>query len=97
MLRLEKNLTQAELAERCGLSTEQISKFESGKSWTGELSLTLILRSLEITQDAIFDFNEVNQFLKEGGLRKRIWSKPPKGIVVRNGKVLVPRPKNQKK
>jgi transcriptional regulator with XRE-family HTH domain len=53
MLRLQKKLTQEELAERSGLSSVQISRIERG---VREVRLSTILRllaALEVTPDVL--------------------------------------------
>ena len=97
MLRLRKGLSQWELAERCGLSEDQIGKIERGKSWTGEMSLALLADSLGVTQRSLFDYSENDSFVKGGGLRQRSARKPAHLIVTRKKKVLIRAPRNKKR
>ena len=89
MLRLRKGLSQWELAEKCGLSEDQIGKIERGKSWTGELSLALLAHSLGLPQAALFDYSENDAFIKSGGLRQRSPRKSANLVVTRKKQVQV--------
>jgi transcriptional regulator with XRE-family HTH domain len=97
MLRLRKGLSQWELAERCGLSEDQIGKIERGKSWTGELSLALLAQSLGVPQQSLFDYSENDAFVKSGGLRQRSPRKPAHLIVTRNKQLLIQVPRKKKR
>ena len=58
--RLNKNMTQQELAEKTGLHVQTIKNFESGKS-TKLLTLIQILRVFD-------DLDALNQFLPDPGI-----------------------------
>ena len=58
-LRLEANISQKVLAERCGLSDFSISQFENGKN-ISLLSLLMILRSLNAL-NMLYQFFEEEQ------------------------------------
>lgn len=89
MLRLERGLTQFELAELVELSEGQISNIERGKSWTGELSFALLAKALRVTQQSLFDYSQNDAFIQSGGLNRRAARKPPKLIVTRKRQVVV--------
>jgi transcriptional regulator with XRE-family HTH domain len=89
MLRLRKGLSQWELAERCGLSDDQIGKIERGKSWTGELSLALLAHWLGVPQGSLFDYSENDSFIKSGGLHQRSGRKSAHLGVTRKKQVLI--------
>jgi transcriptional regulator with XRE-family HTH domain len=60
-----------ELAELVGLSEDQISKIERGKSWVGEQTLALLSKALGAAQSSLFDYRGNEQFIKDGGLQSR--------------------------
>jgi transcriptional regulator with XRE-family HTH domain len=82
-LRLDMDMSQLDLAERVELSEEQISNIERGKSWTGEISFSLLANALGVSQKSLFDFSENVAFVNGGGLRRRASRKKPKLIVTR--------------
>lgn len=88
-LRLDRGLSQFELAELSGLSEGQISNIERGKSWTGELSFALLADALGVSQQSLVDYSENDAFVESGGLKRRSTRKPAKLIVTRKRKVLV--------
>jgi transcriptional regulator with XRE-family HTH domain len=88
-LRLDRNLSQWKLAELVGISEEQISNIERGKSWTGELSFGLLARALNVTQNSLTDYSENEAFIRDGGLSRRAPREPAMLIVKRKRKVLV--------
>jgi len=96
MLRLERGLSQFELAELVGLSEGQISNIERGKSWTGELSFALLAKALRVAQQSLFDYSQNDAFIKSGGLNRRAARKPAKLIVIRKRKVVVRIPKGKR-
>jgi transcriptional regulator with XRE-family HTH domain len=73
------------LAELTGLSEDQISKVERGKSWVGELTLGLLAKALDVPQSSLFDYSENEAFLRNGGLRARAPRKQAT-LIVRKGK-----------
>jgi transcriptional regulator with XRE-family HTH domain len=89
MLRLERGLSQFELAELVELSEAQISNIERGKSWTGELSFALLAETLRVAQQSLFDYSQNDAFTQSGGLNRRVARKPTKLIVTRKRKVFV--------
>ena len=80
-LRLDKNLSQLELAELTELSESQISSIERGRSWVGELTIALLARALAVPQQALFDFTQNDAFLREGGQSRRALGKKAVHIV----------------
>jgi transcriptional regulator with XRE-family HTH domain len=95
-LRLDRGLSQRKLAELVGISEEQISNIERGKSWTGELSFGLLAKALGITQHALTDYRENGAFLKAGGLSRRAPREPAMLVVRRKRKVLVQIPRKRR-
>jgi|GEM_PF-3646633 len=89
MLRLERGLSQFQLAELVGLSEGQISNIERGKSWTGELSFALLAKTLRVEQQSLFDYSQNDAFTQGGGLNRRATRKTAKLIVTRKRKVVV--------
>ena len=89
MLRLERGLSQFDLAELVGLSEGQISNIERGRSWTGELSFGLLSKALKVPQQSIFDYSQNEDFIKSGGPTRRSPRKRAKLIVTRRKKILV--------
>jgi transcriptional regulator with XRE-family HTH domain len=80
-LRLDKGLSQLQLAELVDLSEDQISKIERGKSWVGEQTLSLLAVALSASQKSLFDYSENEEFLRQGGLKTRAPRKPAVLIV----------------
>ena len=96
MLRLDKGLSQFDLAELSGLSEGQISNIERGRSWIGELSFTLLARALGVSQQSLFDYSGNEAFVKNGGLARRAPRRPAKLIVNRRREVSVQLPKKNR-
>jgi transcriptional regulator with XRE-family HTH domain len=88
-LRLDKGLSQLELAELIDLSEDQISNIERGRSWVGEQTLSLLSATLSVPQQSLFDYSENEEFLKRGGLKVRAPRKSAALIVRRKRNVLV--------
>jgi transcriptional regulator with XRE-family HTH domain len=88
-LRLDRGLSQRKLAELVGISEEQISNIERGKSWIGELSFGLLAKALGVTQSALTDYSENQAFIRAGGLSRRAPREPATLIVRRKREVLV--------
>lgn len=75
--RKKQSLTQSELAERIGVSTQAVSKWETGVGMPDVSQIVLLARELRVTTDRLFDFkdryNELNRewqsacFAYEGG------------------------------
>lgn len=55
-VRLEKNVSQADLAFSCGMEISQISRLERGLLNTGISNIYLIAKYLEIEPKDLFDF-----------------------------------------
>ena len=87
-LRLDRGLSQLALAELVDLTEDQISKVERGKSWVGEMTLSLLAKALDVPQSSLFDYSENEQFLKSGGHRARAPRKSA-ALVVRRGKHVI--------
>lgn len=87
-LRFDKNMSQQDLADRCELSVDQITNIERGKNFTGEISLGLIADAFGITVQALFDYSENDEFVKNGGLKWRA-SRREDIPGIRGGKVLI--------
>lgn len=50
-----RGLSQAELAERCGLQPSAISHYETGRREPSAANLARLCRALEVSADAILD------------------------------------------
>ena len=87
-LRLDRGLSQLALAEKTGLSEDQISKVERGKSWVGELTLDLLAKALDVPHSSLFDYSENEEFLNNGGLKVRAPRKAAT-LIVRNRKLIL--------
>ena len=90
-LRLDRGLSQFQLAELVGLSEDQIGNIERGKSWVREQTLALLSTALLVPQQSLFDYSENDLFLKRSGLRTRAPRKAPSLLVRRNRRVLIRR------
>lgn len=62
---------QQELADLCELSLDQISNIERGKSFAGEITLTLLAKAFGIPHSALFDYSENQEFIRSGGMKWR--------------------------
>lgn len=82
-LRLDRGLSQSELAEMVELSEDQVSNIERGKSWVGEQTLALLSIALSVPQRSFFDYSENETFVMRGGLTARAPRKKPRFIVRR--------------
>jgi len=94
MLRLDKGLSQLQLAELVDLSEDQISKIERGKSWVGEQTLSLLATAFSVPQQSLFDYAENEKFLKRGGLKVRAPRKSA-SLIVRGRNVLLQKPRKK--
>jgi transcriptional regulator with XRE-family HTH domain len=56
LLRQQRGFTQAKLADRCGMSRPQVSRYESGKELMKLETLEKILRTLTVEPDDFFRF-----------------------------------------
>lgn len=88
-LRLDKGLSQLQLAELADLSEDQISNIERGKNWVGEQTFSLLADALSVPQTALFDYSENEEFLKQGGLKVRAPRKSAPLIVRRKQQALI--------
>jgi transcriptional regulator with XRE-family HTH domain len=94
-LRLGKGGSQQDLADLVGLSEDQISNIERGKSWIGEQTLALLADALNVTQSSLFDYSGNEDFLKSGGFKARSARKRATLIVRNRRKVDVTIPKKR--
>ena len=85
-LRFERDMGQQELADLCELSVDQISNIERGKSWTGEVSLALLADAFRVPKQALLDYSENDEFMRNGGDTWRA-SKKKRVLTVRHQKV----------
>jgi transcriptional regulator with XRE-family HTH domain len=78
---------QQELADLCELSLDQVSNIERGKSFAGEMTLTLLAKAFRISHSALFDYSQNQDFINSGGMK---WRAARKAIIppVRNRKSL---------
>lgn len=53
-IRINKDLSQQQLAQKAGLSKALITHIETGKRYPSEKALTKIIEALEISEDDIF-------------------------------------------
>lgn len=95
-LRHDKGLNQLELAELVGLSEDQISNIERGRSWVGEQTLTLLTKAFKVPQSSLFDYSENEAFIKNGGLKWRAPRRPANLIVRHKKQVIVRIPENKR-
>jgi transcriptional regulator with XRE-family HTH domain len=95
-LRLDRGLTQLQLADLIGLSEDQVGNIERGKSWVGEQTLALIAQGLNVPQSSLFDYTQNDDFLKNGGFKARAPRKPAPLIVRHKGTTLIGVPKNER-
>jgi hypothetical protein len=49
------------------MSVEKISNIERGKSWTGEVSLALLADAFQVSKQALLDYSENDEFMRNGG------------------------------
>ena len=61
--RLERNLTQEQLAEKIGISPKSLSQIELGNNFVSAENLELICNALSISPKVLFDFDnmEINE------------------------------------
>jgi transcriptional regulator with XRE-family HTH domain len=76
-----------ELSDLIGLSEDQISNIERGRSWVGEMTLALLANALKVPQASLFDYSGNEEFLKGGGLKLRAPRKAPTLLVRRKRSV----------
>ena len=60
-LRRLRDITQADLAERTGLSIEYISKVERGLTSPSFASIASLADALQVPVDSLFDFSELGK------------------------------------
>lgn len=85
-LRLDRDMTQQDLADLCELSVDQIQKIENGKSWTTDLSFALLADALKVSKDSLLDYSGNAEFIKKGGNTSRA-SRKRGPLTVRGRKV----------
>ncbi len=95
-IRLDNGLSQLDLAELVGLSEDQISNIERGKSWVGEQTLALLANVFGVPQSSLFDYGGNDEFLKGGGLMARAPRKSAVLIVRNKRKVRVRIPEKRR-
>ncbi len=61
-IRIEKKITQSELAEKCISEISKISKTELGKYDFRISSLLIIANGLDVTVDELISFSGINDF-----------------------------------
>lgn len=88
-LRLDRDMTQQDLADLCELSVDQIQKIENGKSWTTDMSFALLADGLKVSKDSLLDYSGNAEFIKNGGNTRRA-SRKRGPLTVRRRKVDVP-------
>ena len=64
-------MSQQDLADRCELSVDQIANIECGKSFAGEVTITMLASAFGVPHLALFDYSENDAFVKSGGLKWR--------------------------
>ena len=57
--RLERNLTQEQLAEKIGISPKSLSQIELGNNFVSAENLELICNALSISPKVLFDFDNI--------------------------------------
>lgn len=57
--RLERQLTQEQLAEKIGISPKSLSQIELGNNFVSAENLELICKALLITPKVLFDFDDI--------------------------------------
>jgi len=57
-LRTQKNLSQYELAELCGISPTFLNHIENGKKWVSERTMTALCSSLRVKPSLLFICDE---------------------------------------
>ena len=95
-LRLGNGLNQQDLADRIGLSEDQISNIERGRSWVGEQTFALLAKALGVEQLSLLDYTGNDAFIKNGGLKARAQRKRSTLIVRNKRKVQVTISKKRK-
>ena len=58
-IRKSKNLTQEKLAEMIGIDTPNLSNIERGKRFVSSETLEKIIKSLDIPEKDLFDFEHI--------------------------------------
>lgn len=79
-IRKSKNLTQEKLAEMIGIDTPNLSNIERGKRFVSAETLEKIIKSLNIMEKDLFDFehlkskddliNSINTILNESDIKE---------------------------
>ena len=79
-----------------GLSEDQISNIERGKSWIGEQTLAFLANALKVSQSSLFDYSGNEDFLKSGGFKVRAPRRPATLIVRNKRRVFVTLPEKKR-
>lgn len=79
-IRKSKNLTQEKLAEMIGIDTPNLSNIERGKRFVSSDTLEKIIKSLNVKEKDLFDFehikskneliNSINKILNESDMKE---------------------------
>lgn len=79
-IRKSKNLTQEKLAEMIGIDTPNLSNIERGKRFVSSDTLEQIIKSLNVKEKDLFDFehikskneliNSINNILNESDIKE---------------------------
>lgn len=79
-IRKSKNLTQEKLAEMVGIDTPNLSNIERGKRFVSSETLEKIIKSLNVREKDLFDFehikskndliNSINKILNEADIKE---------------------------
>ena len=79
-IRKSKNLTQEKLAEMIGIDTPNLSNIERGKRFVSSETLEKIIKSLNVKEKDLFDFehikskneliNSINNILNESDIKE---------------------------
>lgn len=79
-IRKSKNLTQEKLAEMIGIDTPNLSNIERGKRFLSAETLEKIIKSLDVREKDLFDFehlkskddliNSINTILNESDIKE---------------------------
>lgn len=96
MLRLNKGLSQLQLADLIELSEDQVGNIERGKSWVGEQTLALLASAFDVPQSSLFDYTSNDEFVENGGLKARAPRKHA-ALIVRHRRTVVLRVPRKKR
>ena len=80
-IRLDKGLTQENLAEKINLSAKSLSQIELGNNFVSAETLGDLCKALDISPKTLFDFDEIND-------NKDTWIKEINSKIKYNKKLL---------